>query len=296
MSNAAIQLAGQQTAPARVDTSVRFTQEQERVILETCCGGASPSEARALIAIAEARGLNPILGECYFVKRYDTKAGRDVWAVQASIDSFRIKAEQTGLYAGQDEPEYEHDAEGFIVLARVRVYRKDWPRPSVGIARWSEYAQTTKDGTPTKFWKQMPYNQLAKCAEALAIRKAFPAVLAQIYTSDEMQQADNESPTDAPRSAPRQMTAPAPVQIDERAFAELCERVDAAERSAQLNSVANDAVKAVKAGKITRENVETLRIAVLDKRKRIVEEKSAPKSAPSMPESDRGDAYEESES
>ncbi len=162
---------------AKADLSVRFSPEQRKVILDTCCGGASESEATALIAIAEARGLNPVLGECYFVRRWDSVAGCYKWAVQASIDSFRIKAEQTGLYAGQDEPEYEYNDHNEVVLARVRVWRKDWPRPAVGVARWEEYVQLTKEGKPTKFWMQMPHNQLAKCAEALALRKAFPAVL-----------------------------------------------------------------------------------------------------------------------
>lgn len=190
---------------AKADLSTRFSADQRKVILETCCGGASESEASALIAIAEARGLNPILGECYFVKRWDNVTRRDKWAVQASIDAFRIKADQTGLYAGQDEPEYEYAAKGQVMLARVRVWRKDWPRPAVGVARWAEYVQTTKEGKPTRFWVQMPHNQLAKCAEALALRKAFPAVLSKIYTPEEMAQADNEvtiETTSAPRLAP----------------------------------------------------------------------------------------------
>lgn len=177
-------------AMARANLSVRFTPEEKKIILDTCCGGASESEARALLAIAEARGLNPLLGECYFVKRWDSQARCEKWAVQASIDSLRIKAEQTGLYAGQDEPEYEHDKEGRLVLARVRVHRKDWTRPAVATARWGEYVQTTKDGAPTRFWQRMPYNQLAKCAEALALRKAFPAVLAKLYVPEEMAQAE----------------------------------------------------------------------------------------------------------
>jgi hypothetical protein len=62
--------------PEKADLSVRFSPEQRRVILGTCCGGASESEAAALIEIAQARGLNPILGECYFVRRYDSQTRR----------------------------------------------------------------------------------------------------------------------------------------------------------------------------------------------------------------------------
>jgi phage recombination protein Bet len=182
----------------------RFTKEERSVILQTCCGGASAKEAEQLIAIAEQRGLNPIKGECYFVQRStfneETKQYEKRWAVQASIDSFRIKADETGLYDGQDEPEYEHNEAKEVVLARVKIWRKGISRPFVGVARWSEYVQTKKDGTPTRFWKQMPYNQLAKCAEALAFRKAFPARFAKIYTPDEMGQADNPEPAHDPET------------------------------------------------------------------------------------------------
>ena len=265
-------------AVERADLSVRFSEEQRRVILDTCCGGAPESEARALIAIAEARGLNPILGECYFVKRWDSEARREKWAVQAAIDSLRIKAEQTGLYAGQDEPEHEYDSEGNVTLARVRVWRKDWPRPAVGVARWSEYVQTTKEGKPTKFWRQMPHNQLAKCAEALALRKAFPAVLSKVYIPEEMAQADNESPyapqIEAPRKAPELVAA----KVDERVFAGLCERVDQSGSAAELNAIAKDAKAALSKGTITSGNFDALKGAVLRKRELVGKVQDAPSS------------------
>lgn len=273
------------SAPVRADLSIRFTEEQERIILETCCGGASKSEANALLSIAEARGLNPILGECYFVKRWDNQTNSNKWAVQASIDSFRIKAEQTGLYAGQDEPEYEYDAHGAVTLARVKVWRKDWPRPAVGVARWSEYVQTTKNGDPTKFWRQMPHNQLAKCAEALALRKAFPAVLSKLYTQEEMAQADNPEPQMTGRAAPAQLSpAPKLVTLDEAVFQKLCDQVDAAENAAALNKAASASAKAQKAGAITAAQLEKIKTAVL--RKRSDYPKDAPTPPPSAPDQD----------
>ena len=171
--------------------SLKFTPEQKKLILDTCFGGAAPHEAAALIAIAEARGLNPLAQECYFVERWDSDKGRKVWAIQAGIDSFRAKAEETGLYCGQDEPEFEYDAKGSLKLARVRVYRRDWIRPCVGVARWDEYVQTKRDGTITKFWARMPHNQLAKCAETAALRKAFPKVFSRIHGAEELQQSDS---------------------------------------------------------------------------------------------------------
>jgi len=293
-----------QSAPVRADLSIRFTPEQEAIILETCCGGASKSEANALLTIAEARGLNPILGECYFVKRWDSSTESTKWAVQASIDSFRIKAEQTGLYAGQDEPEFEHDANGLVALARVKVWRKDWPRACVGVARYSEYVQTTRKGDPTKFWRQMPHNQLAKCAEALALRKAFPAVLGKIYTPDEMMQADNPEPHLTVRPAPAALPAPAPalVTLDEAVFQKLCDRVDEAESIAALNGVASATSKAHKAKAITDAQFSTIKDAVTRKRslartypEQVLAISAAPKAdAPDAPDQDpsNGDAFD----
>lgn len=191
-------------------SGLKYSDEERRLILETCCGGASEAEAFALIGIAEARGMNVLAQECYFVRRYDRAKSKEVWAVQAAIDSFRIRAERTGLYDGQDEPEYEYSDKGHIILARVRVYRKDWSRPMVGIARWSEYVQTTRDGKPTRFWETMPHNQLAKCAEALALRKAFPSALAKIYTAEEMGQADNVPRHPEPLRGPIKPPPPLP--------------------------------------------------------------------------------------
>lgn len=280
---------------AKADLGTRFSDEQRRLILDTCCGGAPAHEAEALIAIAEARGLNPVLGECYFVKRYDSQAKRDKWSVQASIDSLRIKAEQTGLYAGQDEPTFEYDAEGNVALARVKVWRKDWERPAVGVARWEEYVQLTREQKPTKFWAQMPHNQLAKCAEALALRKAFPAVLAKIYVAEEMDQADNEV---AP--APRQMAAksaaalPAGPASGGAVFKTICGMVDAVERKAALNAVAAETKRAKASGQITESDYAAIVKACKKKAEMLDDKPSEPRPAPVDDDAERAAIEEES--
>ena len=161
-----------------------WTPDQEDMIRRTYAHGANQDEFAVLLEIAKTHGLNPIKNQIYFVKRYAAGRG-EVWSTQVAIDGMRAKAERTARYEGQDEPEYE-EREGKLLLCKVRVYRKDWPRPCVGVAYFEEYVQRTKEGRPTKFWAEKPRLMLAKCAEALALRKAFPDELGGLYTSDEI--------------------------------------------------------------------------------------------------------------
>lgn len=147
--------------------------------------------------IAEKTGLDPMARQIYCIGRF----GQDglEWSVQTGIDGFRVIAERSRQYAGQDEPEWLTASGEWVpafvkalhgdhpLAARVKVYRHDWDRPMVGIATWDEYAQTTRKGELTAMWKQRGPGQLAKCAEALALRKAFPQDLSGLYTDDEMQ-------------------------------------------------------------------------------------------------------------
>lgn len=170
---------------------LRFTPEQEKMIRDTYANGATASEFAVLMEVAKARRLNPLLRQVHFVKRFDKKKNCYVWAAQVSIDGLRAIAERTRMYDGQDEPEYEYDAKGLIVLARVKIYKKGVSRPFVGVARWSEYVQTNKDGSPSSFWNDMPFTMIAKCAEALGFRKGFPEDASGLYIPEEMQQSEN---------------------------------------------------------------------------------------------------------
>lgn len=144
---------------------------------------SSDHELAFFLEYAQARDLNPFEGELVGVSRWNAKEQREVMTIQVTVRGERTLAERTGLYGGQDPPEWCGkdgrwvdvwlDTEQPPAAARVAVYRKDWPRPAVGVARYASYVQLNKQKQPVGLWAGAPDLMLAKCAEAAALRKAF---------------------------------------------------------------------------------------------------------------------------
>lgn len=194
----------QPLVPAR-DIALHEWNEQYANLIKATVLRPSDREATnvelALFAEQVQRtGLNPFLGQIHAVYRYDKRAGGEVMRVQVGIDGFRLIAERTGRYEGQTPVEWA-DSEGNWTdvwikasekpyAARVGVYKAGRREPTVAVAHWGEYAQTDRNGKLMGRWEGGPANQIAKCAEALALRKAFPAELSGLYTPEEMAQAE----------------------------------------------------------------------------------------------------------
>lgn len=146
---------------------------------------------------AKRTGLDPMAKQIYPIYRWDSRVGAEKMTIQAGIDGLRATAQKTKLYGGSDDAVFE-EKDGKPIKATVTVYKlneKTGERmPTTATARYSEYVQTkinrkTNQEEVMGLWKKMPYNQLAKCAEALALRKAFPNDLSGVYSEDEMSQA-----------------------------------------------------------------------------------------------------------
>jgi phage recombination protein Bet len=147
-------------------------------------------------------GLDPLVNQIYAVFRWDSRLGKEKMTIQTGIDGMRLVAQRTGEYAGQDDASYlpEDESSQVPIKATVTVYKlmASARVPFTATARWAEYIQLDKQGKPTGLWSKMPYLMLAKCAEALALRKAFPNELSGIYAREEMGQADNSILGDLP--------------------------------------------------------------------------------------------------
>lgn len=184
-----------------------FGHEQVELIKRTICAGATDDELALFIKVAERTGLDPFARQIHAVKRWDSDKGMNVMSIQVGIDGFRLIAERTHRYAGRlgpywcgEDGEWLMDDKGRPrpwlradppSAAMVGVRHRDYVEPLYAIATWKSYVQTKKGGVVTHMWATKGDLMLGKCAEALALRGAFPAELSGLYTDDEMGQAQN---------------------------------------------------------------------------------------------------------
>jgi len=157
-----------------------ITQEQFKLISEAV-STQHPTKPELDLYFYDCarRGVHPLDKLIHFTKRQ----GR--YTPIISIDYMRIRAESSGAYAGSDDATFtgtKPDTATVTVWKMVGGMRC----PFTATARWAEYAPGDKEGF---MWKKMPHTMLAKCAEALALRKAFPGQLSGLYSNDEMSQA-----------------------------------------------------------------------------------------------------------
>jgi phage recombination protein Bet len=195
MSN--IQTVQQTQSPAFSMTE----DELINVLSHSLYVGAQRDSIKMVLGYCKASGLDPMQKPVHIVPIWDSKAStmRDV--VMPGIGLYRSQASRSGEYAGVTEPEFGDDVTENIGGQNVTypkwckvIVKRLLPNGSIvefaAKELWKEnYAVKggkEKSIAPNAMWQKRPYAQLAKCAEAQALRKAFPEFGSQ-PTADEME-------------------------------------------------------------------------------------------------------------
>ena len=162
-----------------------WTPDQVQLISSTIAPGCSNDELRLFAYACQRTGLDPFSKQIYAIKR----GGK--MTIQAGIDGLRAIAERTGQLDGSHTEWCGEEGDWRDVwlaskppaAAKTTIWRKGSQHPFVGVARFADY------NAGQGLWSKMPAAMIAKCSEALALRKAFPADMSGVYTTDEMDQA-----------------------------------------------------------------------------------------------------------
>jgi phage recombination protein Bet len=162
-----------------------WTPDQVQLISSTIAPGCTNDELRLFAYACQRTGLDPFSKQIYAIKR----GGK--LTIQAGIDGLRAIAERTGQLDGSltewigEEGDWRDVWLGSKppAAAKTTIWRKGSQHPFVGVARFADY------NAGQGLWSKMPAAMIAKCSEALALRRAFPANLSGVYSADEMDQA-----------------------------------------------------------------------------------------------------------
>lgn len=206
----------QGTALTIQDGQTEFSASQVATLRQLGVENATREDLAVFFHQAVRTGLDPFARQIYMIGRW-TKQGTKQ-TIQTGIDGYRLiarratdKAHETlgyedTLWCGDDGKWTDvWLSKNPPSAAKVTVLRNG--ERFSAVALFSEYAGTTKDGSYTQMWATKGAIMIAKCAEALALRKAFPQDLSGIYTAEEMAQADNET---------RAVSKPAAAQAQKR--------------------------------------------------------------------------------
>jgi hypothetical protein len=189
-----------------INTTNEIDQHIWSALKNSLYTGAKDESIKMVLDYCKAAKLDPMQKPVHIVPmnvknsltgRYEYK---DV--VMPGVGLYRIQAARSNQYAGVSEPEFGEDVT--CNLGVVDITYPKWCKVTVkklvnntiveftAKEYWLEnYATASKESiAPNTMWKKRPYGQIAKCAEAQALRKAFPEIISQHVTAEEMEGKD----------------------------------------------------------------------------------------------------------
>lgn len=183
-----------------------FTTTQVAALKQLGIQDATEGDLQVFFHQAKRTGLDPFAKQIYMIGR-KTKTGgyrgeperwETKWTIQTGIDGYRLNgaraAKREDIKVGFEGPFFRDRESGWEdvwlgsgppAAAKFTIIKDG--EPITGVAMYGEFVQTNKDGSPNSMWKKMPANQLAKCAEAQAWRKAFPDDFSGVVLEDAAQ-------------------------------------------------------------------------------------------------------------
>jgi phage recombination protein Bet len=205
---------------AALPSAAGFTPAQLKLIRQTVAGDTNEMEFDLFIAAARNSGLDPFRKQISAIVFNKNNPDKRKMSIITTIDGFRVIAERTRLYRPDDEPpRYEIDPAlksaanpiG-IVSCTVKVYKRDQDGvwfACAGQAYWDEFASVKEEWAEDETgkrrrtgksaadgnWGRMARVMIAKCAEAQALRRAFPDAFSGIYEASELDRAMMEDAT-----------------------------------------------------------------------------------------------------
>lgn len=173
--------------------------------------GAADASIKMVLGYCKAAGLDPMQKPVHIVPMWDGKAGQMRDVVMPGVTLYRTQASRSGSLAGVSEPEFgpmfTESIGGQSITypewCKVTVRRQlasghvaDFTATEYWLENYAVKGGKEKSIAPNAMWTKRPRGQLAKCAEAQALRKAFPE-LGAAPTAEEME-GKQLHPEDAP--------------------------------------------------------------------------------------------------
>lgn len=134
---------------------------------------APEADVAVFFHVCQRTRLDPFSRQIYMIGRHDPQTGSKKWTIQTGIDGFRLVSERHPAYDGMDPIQWCGDDGVWRdvwtdprrppVAARCTIYRSDKPRPFTAVARYAEFVETRRDGTPNRMWATKQAHMIGKC-------------------------------------------------------------------------------------------------------------------------------------